>query len=401
MLSHQPSQQPSSLSMRRTSLRPLIVFVISTVIVLFLFSALLTALDEKYRFASSSIEEWTSSISSEALLHFIGFENPYFTQVLPKDSQMPSASSLALKLVTSIEPGDIRSLLGSELPGFKIYDSEILVAGVGTDYTNLAVESAPPVDVMMKQREVATDKLKKLHKQDQHKKVTPPVKTTGGKNVVFIYATHSTESYLPILKGATVPDEAYSTKVNMKDVAARLGKDLEARGIGTIVNKKKTQQILNEKGMSYYQSYQVSHDEVVSAMNKDQNLKLFFDIHRDSQRGNVTTATINGKKYARVDFIVGKANPNYRKNAQMANDLFDLLQKKYYGLARAVQTKGKAEGNGVYNQDLSKHAILIEIGGVDNTMKEVYRTCDALADVITEYYWNLQNAQPVNGKTGS
>lgn len=398
MLSKQRPQS-SSIFMQKTKIRPLILFVICTIIALFLFSALLTALDEKYHFASSSIKDWTSNISSEAMLDIIGFENPYFTQVLPKGNHIPSVSTLALKLATSVEPGDIRSLLGGELPGLEIYNSDILVAGEGTDFTNLTVESAPPVDVMMKQRKVATNQLNKLNQEEKQKKVSPPAKTTGGKKVVFIYDTHTTESYLPMLKGASNPNSAYSWKINMSDVTAQLGKDLENRGIGTIVTHKNVQKMVHAEGKQYSQSYQVSRQVVTAAMKNDPHLQLYFDIHRDSRSGAITTATINGKKYARVMFVIGKANPNYEKNAQMAKALHELLQKNYYGLSRGVEAKGTDGGrnNGVYNQDLSSHAVLIEIGGVSNSLKEVYRTCDALAEVISDYYWKTQKAKAVNG----
>lgn len=399
MLSRRPPQS-TSLSLGRTSFRPLILFVISMVISMFLFSALLTALDERYRFASSSVKQWTSSLSSQALVHFIGFENPYFTQVLPKGSKMPAVSSLALKLITSVKPGDIRSLLGGELPGFEIYDSKILVAGAGTNYTNLAVESAPPVDVMKKQQNPSTPKQTQSHHENKQKAndnvKTPPAKTTGGRKVVFLYDTHSTESYLPAI-GKTNPNAAYSWKINVKDVSKKLAEDLNKKGIGTVVSNKNTQKIVQKDGLSYPQSYQVSRKIVTAEMQKDPNLQLIFDIHRDSRSGSITTATINGKKYARVFFIVGKANPNYEKNAAMAEALHHLLQKQYYGLSRGVEAKGTDMGNGVYNQDLSSHSLLIEIGGVDNTMPEVYRTCNALANVISEYYWHLQHAEKVSG----
>ena len=42
-------------------------------------------------------------------------------------------------------------------------------------------------------------------------------------------------------------------------------------------------------------------------------------------------------------------------------------------------SKGFQTGNGVYNQDLSGQAILIEVGGVDNTEEELNRSIDALA----------------------
>jgi stage II sporulation protein P len=297
--------------------------------------------------------------------------------------------------VTSIEPGDIRSLLGSELPGFEIYDSEIIVAGSGTNYTNLTVESAPPVNVMMKARDEAQQSLKQ--NSDKNNVATPPVKTTNGKNVVFLYATHTTESYLPALKGATSPDQAYSWKLNMSDVAEKLKEELEKRGVGAEVSNTNIQKERTAEGLEYYQSYDVSHDVVATALKQEPSLQLVFDIHRDSQGRNKTTATINGKKYARTFFIIGNGNPHYRKNKLMATKLHDMLEKEYPGLSRGVEGKGVDEGNGVYNQDLSNHALLIEIGGIDNTMDEVSRTVDALADVISKYYWDIQKAQKVNG----
>ncbi|HET7615364.1 MAG TPA: stage II sporulation protein P, partial [Bacillales bacterium] len=311
MISNEPTHS-TQLSLGRTSLKPLILFMLSTVIAIFLFSAMLTVLNQKYRFSSANVEDWTSNISSEVLLHFIGFENPYFTQVLPKNSEIPPLSALGFELVTSIEPGDIRSLLGSELPGFEIYDSEIIVAGSGTNYTNLTVESAPPVNVMMKARDEAQQSLKQ--NSDKNNVATPPVKTTNGKNVVFLYATHTTESYLPALKGATSPDQAYSWKLNMSDVAEKLKEELEKRGVGAEVSNTNIQKERTAEGLEYYQSYDVSHDVVATALKQEPSLQLVFDIHRDSQGRNKTTATINGKKYARTFFIIGNGNPHYRKN---------------------------------------------------------------------------------------
>ena len=39
----------------------------------------------------------------------------------------------------------------------------------------------------------------------------------------------------------------------------------------------------------------------------------------------------------------------------------------------------------IFNQDLSKNAILIEIGGVDNTLEEVNNTLSIVAKCLNEY----------------
>ncbi|HVH95944.1 MAG TPA: stage II sporulation protein P, partial [Bacillus sp. (in: firmicutes)] len=52
--------------------------------------------------------------------------------------------------------------------------------------------------------------------------------------------------------------------------------------------------------------------------------------------------------------------------------------------------------NGKFNQDLSENAILVEFGGVDNTFEELNNSAEALADVISEYYWDAEKVnQPV------
>lgn len=39
----------------------------------------------------------------------------------------------------------------------------------------------------------------------------------------------------------------------------------------------------------------------------------------------------------------------------------------------------------IFNQDLSSHAILLEVGGVDNTIEEVNNTMQVIAEVLNEY----------------
>lgn len=39
--------------------------------------------------------------------------------------------------------------------------------------------------------------------------------------------------------------------------------------------------------------------------------------------------------------------------------------------------------------------MLIEVGGVDNTLDELYNTIDVLTEALSKYYWN--DAEKVNG----
>ena len=76
---------------------------------------------------------------------------------------------------------------------------------------------------------------------------------------------------------------------------------------------------------------------------------------------------------------------NYEKNLELASTLNQMIQKKYPSLTRGIITKSGANVNGIYNQDLSEKAILIECGGYQNTMEEVINTLDILSEIIKEY----------------
>lgn len=82
------------------------------------------------------------------------------------------------------------------------------------------------------------------------------------------------------------------------------------------------------------------------------------------------------------------------KNFELAESLHKKLEEKYPGVSRGVVPQGGATNNGVYNQDLSENLLVLEIGGVDNTLEETYRTVQALVDVFSEHYWD---AEPVQG----
>jgi stage II sporulation protein P len=150
-----------------------------------------------------------------------------------------------------------------------------------------------------------------------------------------------------------------------------------------------TKQVL-EKDMKYWQSYDVSRPAVQQAMKQNKEIKLVFDLHRDSFGKKVTTVTINGQKYARTAFVIGAENPSYEKNLAMAKELSSRLDKKYPGLNRMIAKKKGKGMDGNYNQDLSSQSILIEIGGYENNLEELNRTATALADVISEYYYQAE-----------
>lgn len=373
-----------------TSVKNGVILAIIGFMLMFSISGIMTSLRPEYRISSSSINNLATNLSGEALVYLLGYENRYFTQSLPETSKAPNYLPIVFEAATTINPDDPRSLLGGELPGFSLFDGEIIVAGEGTNYTNMPFESAPPLEVLKSEREAAIQNLEKVDKSKEDKPVVPPVMTTNGKKVVYLYATHSRESFLPYLKGVTDPNLAHHSEVNITNVVEKLGDELVKRGIGTEISTNDFVSDLVEKGLNYSAAYNVSRPVVQNAMVNNRDLQYFIDVHRDSQRKDVTTVTINGKEYAKTIFIIGKNNAMYEQNLQLVEELHNLLEKKYPGLSRGITTKQGEGTNGKFNQDLSKNAILIEFGGVDNTFEELNRTAAAIADVFSEYYWQAE-----------
>lgn len=384
-----------------TSIVKVAVAFMLFLLLIFSVSGLMTSLKPEYRLSSSSVNNVATNMTGEWLYQLMGLENHYFLQTLPEGSHTPKVTNLMFKLSTNINLDDPRSLLGRELPGFSLFDGKIIVAGEGTNYTNLPIESAPPIEVLKAEQEAALQNTDSIDSGTGSTGTEKPPLTTGERKVVYVYFTHNRESYLPYLKGVTDPDSAYHSQINVMNIGDKLKEQLESRGIGTSVEKEDIQANLNKKGLGYGQSYQESRPVVQAAMAGNSELQYLIDIHRDSKRKDMTTKVINGQSYAKLVFVVGAEHSNYESNLKLATELHELLQKKYPGLSRGVIEKKGAGTNGKFNQDLSEKAVLIEFGGVDNTFEELYRSSDALADVFSEYYWqaekvNQETAQPAS-----
>ncbi|MEB2272536.1 stage II sporulation protein P [Bacillus sp. ILBB4] len=346
---------------------------------------------------SNVVYQALSNYKAQSLFYFMRTENHHFSHAFEEDFSPPPLSSVALQLATNIRVADTRSLFGSELPGFSIFDSHILLAGEGTDYTTIPHESAPPLESISGERDLDPAE-SKTYEESKKQSQTQAKQSTGDKKVVYIYHTHSWESYFPLLgmQGEANENKAVDNKTNITLVGQMLGMELKADGIGSEVDTTNMTQKLNEKGWGTGRAYAMSRSVVETALQQNKDVDYLIDIHRDSLRQEKTTAAINGKSYAKMMIVLGEANPKFDENVKMAKAIHEKLEEKYPGLSRGVLSKKKTSGNnGLYNQDLSDRSILIEVGGVDNNMEELTNTVKAFSDVFSEYYWQAEkvNAQ--------
>ena len=176
-------------------------------------------------FKSYYINQLLGTNSTKGLMYMIGSENRYFAEEFHKEKD-ERLWNLLLSLSTNINVNDLRSLLTRELPNMNQFYSEILIAGEGTDYTNIPEESSIPLEnIQDKGTAVKHPKSEKENNSNTQ---------NNGENKVFIYHTHSWESFIPLIPGATKPDDASSTnnEVNITFVGNYLKQKLEEKGIG-------------------------------------------------------------------------------------------------------------------------------------------------------------------------
>lgn len=364
-----------------------------SIIALFLFIGGLTTIKPAYRFSSELITKWTSDIDGATFLYLLSMENRGFKEAYPKDIMIPKLSTIFFQITTNIKPNDPRSLLGQELPGFSHFGNEIIIAGEGTNYMNLSYESSPPLEAVLKDREAVLKESTKEKDSDETKPT--PEKSTNGKEVVFIYNTHNRESFLPHLPDVTDPNSAHHAEVNVGKVSEYLSEALGEYGIGSFVDNTDHMSVLNQNDWGYGQSYRASREVVTAAAANNKDLQYLIDVHRDSVPRDVTTKEIDGEAHAKILFVVGAEYNNYEENLSLATKLNQLVEDKYPGLSRGVIKKEGPGSDGVYNQDLLESSLLIEFGGYDNTLEELYRTADIIAEVFSEYYWD---AEKVDGE---
>lgn len=249
-------------------------------------------------------------------------------------------------------------------------------------------EFEPTMDSLLNEKELTIKDIDALFENMKSPKEILTTHSTFGKKVVYIYHTHSRESFLPYLKDIDKPEEAYHSKANITLVGKLLGRALKRRGIGTTVDTTDIVQELDLKGLNYNSSYNLSGEQVRSALRDNKDLEIFIDVHRDSLRKDFTTTEVNGLNYANLLFVIGTGHEGYEKNITFAEGLQTILDIQYPSLSKGIIQKDSSQGNGVYNQDISPNAIIVEIGGVDNTVEELHRSTEIFADVLSEYYFH-------------
>lgn len=350
-----------------------------------------------------SMKGFAATVPSGLFGEILEMEMPSFQSSLESDAlSSKEIGSFMMRTLTSINPGNPSGLLAAELPGMGS-ESFLIRKGIGTDPNvgpqdhlpitgNQEEHTEEPGDTGTPQQDGEPGGVPQQSEPPAATETPQPDKpNTGSSEIAFIYHSHNRESWYPVVGEDNRNADSKTNNITL--VGKRLAEKLEENGVGAMHSD--TDYPTAVKDYRYEFSYKYSKKTVQEALASSDDLQYFFDIHRDSQKRKYTTVDIDGVSYAQVYFVIGHKNPNWKENEAFATKIHDALEKKYPGISRGIWGKTAATGNAEYNQSLASESVLIEVGGVENTLEESYRTADALAEVIADIYWE---AEKVSGE---
>jgi stage II sporulation protein P len=193
-----------------------------------------------------------------------------------------------------------------------------------------------------------------------------------GDCLVGIYNTHTGETYA-MSDGVERLD---GRRGGVVTVAAALQEALESK-YGVKVARSDR---INDA--NYNNSYPESEKTARELLAANPKIKVLLDVHRDSGKSREqSVVNINGQEAAPILFIVGSDTrrpfPAWRQNHAFAVELSNRMNQLYPGLSLGVRVK-----DGLYNQFLHPHAVLVEVGTTKNSTGEAVRSARMLADVL-------------------
>lgn len=175
----------------------------------------------------------------------------------------------------------------------------------------------------------------------------------AGTKTVAIYATHSDESYVP-----TSGTESQEGGGDILEVAETIATYLEEEGIEVLHSD-------NIHDPHDSDAYDRSRETATDLL-KSGDVSMIIDVHRDGVPDpEFYENEVDGEQVTQIRLVVGASNENSEENEAFAEQL-----KAYYDEAKPGLIKSIYIAKGEYNQDLTPHSILLEVGTHTNSLEE-------------------------------
>lgn len=194
-----------------------------------------------------------------------------------------------------------------------------------------------------------------------------PVQQQDNRKIA-IYHTHGDESYVPSDGTESIDEGGGIIRVGMAFAEALKEMDV---------------QVLQSKETHYPHdagAYNRSRRTAVELLGE--NPDALFDVHRDAVPPEEYEAQVDGEQVTQIQFVVGQQNQNMGTIQQYAEELKRITDEKHPNLV-----KGIFYASGNYNQDLSPHSLLIEVGTHENPREQAEEAVTLFADATTTYLY--------------
>lgn len=208
---------------------------------------------------------------------------------------------------------------------------------------------------------------------------------TKKSDKILLYNTHTSESYANSDKykfeysGARRSQDA---TYNMLSVAKKFKENLDSKGFEVVHDTTP-----HDYG-TYTSSYARSRITVKNAIAAMGHAGISIDVHRDATNDldYRPVVKINGIEVAQCMLVMGVGtdvtnNPYYEDNLRLAFKIQQLADEVYPGLFKPMIIR-----NSIYNQDLNKYSLLIEVGASGNTLDEAYLATRCLSNLLNIIY---------------
>lgn len=205
------------------------------------------------------------------------------------------------------------------------------------------------------------------------------LKVDKNSNYILMYHTHGTEAFL------VEDDELYHNNDINKNVVS-IGKTM------TTVLEANGHKVDHVEIMHDLPSYNKSYNRSISTVNKkkdeQENLKIFFDIHRDGVAKDATyketflkTARIdiNGVSSATFSLVIGPETPNYDQVLSFAKYIKAVSDALYPNLCKGIIIKPY----GKFNLYASDYSALFEMGSNLVTLEETNETAKLVGQILS------------------
>lgn len=282
------------------------------------------------------------------------------------NNRIVAKSNLDVVIDTPLDIDDKSELINSEIPEnivTQVVEENNLKASYTDSYKNVAIKNKSGYEL--------TEEM-----------LVPDVSLENKKDIV-IFHTHTCESYTPTENfNYEMTGNYRTTDINYS--VARVGTELK----GLLENR--GYNVMHNTTLHDYPSYSGSYGNSMQTVNnilKDNNAQMLIDLHRDAV-GNGSdygpTVKINDETVAQLMIVIGTdagglEHPNWRENLKFAIKLQAKANEMYPGLFRPINLSTAR-----YNQNLSKGAMIIEVGATGNTMEQSLGSMKYLASVIDE-----------------